>query len=43
MNKDIKKRIENNIDIKYREFSKKLLPNVDNILGVRVPILRSIA
>lgn len=43
MNEDIKKRIENNIDIKYREFSKKLLPNVDNILGVRVPILRSIA
>lgn len=36
MNKDIKEKIEKNIDINYREFSKKLLPNVDNILGVIV-------
>ncbi len=27
----------------YREFSRKLLPGVDNILGVRVPILRKMA
>ena len=43
MNKDIKEKIKKNIDINYRGFSKKLLPNVDNILGVRVPILRCIA
>ncbi len=43
MNEEIKKKIEKNIDMNYRDFSKKLLPNVDNILGVRVPILRSIA
>lgn len=28
---------------KYREFSKKLIPNVDNILGIRIPELRKIA
>lgn len=43
MNEDIKRKIESNIDIKYRNFSKKLLPDVDNILGVRIPILRSMA
>ena len=43
MNEKIRIEIEKNIDIKYRDFSKKLLPNVDNILGVRVPILRRIA
>lgn len=43
MNDELKTKIQKNIDIKYRDFSKKLLPNVDNILGVRVPILRRIA
>lgn len=43
MNDELKAKIQKNIDIKYRDFSKKLLPNVDNILGVRVPILRRIA
>lgn len=28
---------------KYKEFSSKLTPNIDNILGVRLPILRRIA
>lgn len=27
----------------YREFSKKLLPGVENIIGVRLPVLRKIA
>lgn len=40
---NIKKLINDNIDVKYREFSKNLLPNVDNVLGVRVPVLKNIA
>ena len=28
---------------KYKEFSSKLTPNIDNILGVKLPILRKIA
>ncbi len=30
-------------DEKYREFNSKLLPNIDNVLGVRVPDLRKLA
>lgn len=30
-------------DEKYREFNSKLLPNINNILGVRVPNLRKLA
>lgn len=30
-------------DADYREFSAKLLPNVDNIIGVRLPLLRKMA
>ena len=30
-------------DEKYKKFSSSLLPNVDNILGVRLPTLRKIA
>ena len=30
-------------DKKYREFQMKLCPGVDNILGIRVPILRKYA
>ena len=30
-------------DEKYKKFSSALLPNVDNILGVRLPLLRTIA
>ena len=30
-------------DIKYREFTKKLLPGIDNIIGVRLPVLRKLA
>ena len=30
-------------DVKYREFSKKLLPGIDNIIGIRLPVLRKLA
>ena len=30
-------------DEKYKEFNSKLLPNIDNVLGVRVPDLRKLA
>lgn len=44
---DIKKEIKTNLiklsDEKYKEFHSKLCPNTDNILGVRVPILRGYA
>jgi len=32
-----------NVDRKYAEFNRKLLPDTDNILGVRMPVLRKIA
>ena len=28
---------------KYRKFSQSLIPNIDNVLGVRLPVLRKIA
>lgn len=40
---DVRDYLNNNIDLKYREFSSKLLPEETNILGVRLPILRSLA
>ena len=43
MIESVKEKINQNVDIKYREFSKKLLPNVDNILGVRIPVLRKLS
>lgn len=43
MNNYVKNEINKNIDLKYRDFAKKLLPNVKNIKGVRLPILRRIA
>ena len=30
-------------DEKYREFNSKIVPNTDNILGIRVPVLRKLA
>ena len=30
-------------DEKYKEFHSRLCPNIDNIIGVRVPILRNYA
>lgn len=43
MEKIIRKELESIADEKYRMFSSKLIPNVNNILGVRLPALRKIA
>ena len=40
---NIAQKLKENTDKKYKEFSQSLLPNVNNILGVRIPILRKIA
>ena len=39
----IKKKLKEVKDLKYQKFSSSLLPNVKNILGVRIPVLRKIA
>lgn len=43
MKQDIKKYLNDNIDLKYRHFQLGLLPKNTNILGVRMPILRKLA
>jgi len=43
MIKDLKKELKGLSEPKYQEFSSKLTPNIDNILGVRLPNLRKIA
>lgn len=35
--------LEKYIDISYREFNSKLIPGVENVLGIRIPVLRNIA
>ncbi len=42
---DIRKELFKNQDIKYREFHKNIVPNVDEekIIGVRIPVQREIA
>lgn len=40
---NIRKRLEKSADEKYRVFSSKLLPDNENLLGVRLPALRKIA
>ena len=42
---DIKNELNKNIDKKYKDFQKSLIPSVDEnkILGVRTPILRNLA
>lgn len=42
---NLREELFNNQDLKYRDFHKKLVPNVDEskIIGVRVPIVRKIA
>lgn len=42
-NEEIRKRIFELSDIKYKEFHSTLCPNTNNIIGVRVPILRNLA
>lgn len=39
----IQKSLFENQDIKYKQFQSSLCPGVDNIIGVRVPVLRKIA
>ncbi len=39
----IKKCIIENSEIKYKEFSSRLVPNINNIIGVRLPYLRKLA
>lgn len=43
MKQEIKKELENLADKKYREFHKGLCPGTENILGVRIPVLRNYA
>ena len=40
---DIRKRLEQEAEEKYRLFSSALIPNIDNILGVRIPKLNKLA
>ncbi len=42
-NQYIKEKIFELSDSKYKEFHSKLCPNTNNIVGVRVPILRNLA
>ena len=40
---DIRKRLKQEAEEKYRLFSAALIPNIDNILGVRIPKLNKLA
>ena len=40
---DIRKRLYELQDLKYKEFHSSLCPNVDNIIGVRIPDLKKLA
>lgn len=40
---NIKQRLQDEAEEDYRKFSQALIPNIKNILGVRIPILRKIA
>ncbi len=42
-NKEIREKLFELADPKYKEFHSSLCPNVDNILGVRTPVLRNYA
>lgn len=43
MKQEIKKELQNLADTKYKEFHKGLCPGTENIIGVRVPVLREYA
>lgn len=43
MNPSIRKQLMEMADEEYRKFTSSLIPNVDNILGVRLPELRKLA
>lgn len=40
---NVRTKLESMTDLKYREFHSSLIPGADNILGVSVPLLRTIA
>lgn len=40
---EIRKRLEQEAEEKYRVFSSALIPNIDNVLGVRIPKLNKLA
>ena len=42
---NVREELFKNQDLEYRDFNKKLIPNIDidNFIGVRVPIIRDIA
>lgn len=41
--KEVREKLIENSDEKYKDFSVKLIPNCENILGVRAPVMKSIA
>lgn len=43
INTHIKDKLKQNAEDKYQKFAASLLPNVNNIIGVRLPILRKIS
>lgn len=43
MNNEIKEKLLSMSDKNYKEFTQKLLPGIDGIIGVRIPELRKIA
>ena len=43
MNKTIREQLFELAEEEYRKFSSALLPNIDNVLGVRLPALRKLA
>lgn len=43
MRQKIKEKLFQLADLKYKEFHNKLCPGTNNIIGVRVPVLRSYA
>lgn len=42
-NKEIRAYLDANIDVEYRDFHSKLVPNIDIFRGVRLPIIRQLA
>lgn len=43
LKEEITKSLKEKADLKYKEFHSGLCPNTDNILGIRVPVLRQYA
>ncbi len=40
---EVRNKLEELSEVKYKEFSEKLIPNCENIIGVRIPSIRKIA